>query len=261
MKLKEILIIFAIFGLIIFGHVFTFNREARASGTNPLLLQSTGAAYSSYGEEPKDQISPVENQCRDMLYQIGASEMGYAQYVSKGKFAYLQDLKLSGYLQPNASGGTLVGNYSISFYLPTGRHGFTLFAEPLDFELTPMMLDENQNVVTLVPTNEGDPNQDWADLNGLEKGYFFTNGLYYFPPFPVIADYETPLQVRLDAEKSAYVLLQLVNPEAGGAMQRMPDDSLIYISRYLTYMVGDIREFGNPYKVESSENQEESDGN
>ncbi|MFH1677119.1 MAG: hypothetical protein ABIC40_08850 [bacterium] len=256
MKPKEIITIIAIFGLIILGHVLTFNREARASGVSPLLLQSTGSAYSSYGATPKDQLAPVENQCRDMLYQIGASEMGYAQYVSKGKFAYLHELKLAGYLQPNASGGTLVGNYSITFFLPPGRLGFTLFAEPLNFELTPMMIDENQNVVNLVPTNEGDPNEDWADLNGLEKGYYFTNGFYYYPPFPIMADYETPIQVRLNAEKSEYVIFQFLKTEAEGPMKRMPDDSLIYISRYLTYLVGDTREFGNPYQFEPPNKQE-----
>ena len=125
-KLSDIAIVGGIIALIIFAFLTRLDSPARGTSVPVLFMQGGGV---SYGAAVNDRATELEYACRDKLYELGGAEAGYAQYVASGKYAYLDELIYQGYLTPNVSGGTLVSGYSISFYLPPGKRGFTLVAE------------------------------------------------------------------------------------------------------------------------------------
>jgi hypothetical protein len=133
----------------------------------------------------------------------------------------------------------MVNGYSIAFYLPATRTGFTVIAEPVNLELRPLMLTENQDVVVITPTIEQDPDQGWKNLREYLENNRYRDGRYQFPFFFETAAHDPPLQARLNHGQSNYVLLTLTGvPESG----YHADDSLIFSSFLNTYLVGDLRD-------------------
>lgn len=228
---------FGLVALMAFGYLAAIRKPARANALRPLLLQSSG---TTYGEPVNERLTPIEQGCRRVLAQIGVAELDYAAENQADVYGYLQDLVLDGYVQPNATGRSFAPSYSITFYLSPARRGFTLIAEPQIAELRPLMLTENQRVVPLTPTIEGDPNDDWQTVRESQWDRFFTQGYYDFITTAELLQYDTNLQLRLNRERTEYVLLTLEETEPG---LWAPDDSFLYVSAFASYMLGDTREF------------------
>ncbi len=236
LRTSEITIIAGALALIVFCCLSTIERPAYGAPLGRLLRQSNGIAYTVPVNE---RLTLLEYSCRSTLLQLGAAEAGYSSYVTRGKYAYLHELKLEGYLQPNMTGRTLTSDYSITFFLPPGKRGFTLVAEPTDFRLRGFMLTENQRVIPLTPSIEDDPNEDWAEVRELLLDSLYKFGRYESPSTVSLLMRDTLLQVRLNLERTEYALLSLIeNPESGF----LPDDSFLYITPFGGYVRGDTRE-------------------
>lgn len=236
--ITDISIISGLLALIIFGHLTMWRGSAQAGSFPTLQLQGTGSAYASYSEPVNERLGEFERNVREMLYDLGAAEYSYAASRPEGRYGYLDELVQHGYMMPNQTGSTLVANYSISFYLPGGRRGFTLVAEPESLDLRSYMLTENQQVVLITPTVMDDPSEDWETVRNMMGNFMEERGYYdYLGPMQLLS-YTPPLQIRLNRERTAYIIHQLMeNPEAGF----IPDEELVYISSYASYMYGDTR--------------------
>jgi hypothetical protein len=65
-----------------------------------------------------------------------------------------------------------------------------------------------------------------------ERGYYD-----YLNPMQLLS-YTPPLQIRLNRERNAYIIHQMQeHPDVG----LIPDEELVYISSYASYMYGDTR--------------------
>lgn len=236
--ISDISIISGLLALIVFGHLSMWRSAACAGGFPSLQLQGTGSSYASYFEPVDERLSQFESNVQNMLYELGAAEYSYAASRPEGKYGYLNDLAHYGYVMPNQTGRTLVSNYSITFYLPSGRRGFTLIAEPESVELRSFMITENQVAVLMTPTVLGDPSEDWESVRAMMGSYLQERGYYdYLAPMQLLS-YTPPLQIRLNRERTRYVIHQLKeNPDVGF----IPDEELVYISTYASYMYGDTR--------------------
>jgi hypothetical protein len=228
-------IIMGIVALLVFGHIMSLRASAGPGPTGPLHKQGAGSAY---GPQPDERSGQLEYQARNALMEMGSSQMSYSRKVTSGHFGYFHDLLGAGYLLPNATPTSIVNGYSIAFYLPATRSGFTIIAEPSNLELRPLMITENENVIVLTPTIEQDPDQGWKDLRDFLEENRSSYGRYQFPFYFQTAAHDPPLQARLNHGQSNYVLLTLTGvPESG----YHADDSLIFSSYFNTYLVGDLR--------------------
>ncbi len=233
----DIAIFCGIAALILFGHTLLVSGPANASGLAPLLMQGAGFSYMPIVNQNASQL---EYNARDMLYTLGSAQLSYATNVTNGKFAELQELKNIGYLQPNVTGGLLVGEYSITFYMPRNKRGFTLVAEPDNFDLRAFMITENQDVVLITPTVLPDPTEAWGTVRAMEsEALHNTNRYDYFLGMQLLS-YDPPLQIRLNAERTSYSLHSLLE---GGQYGFTLDESLVYIDSFASYLAGDTREF------------------
>lgn len=232
---QDISIACGIIALLVFAHISMSGGSANASPAGRLLMQGTGVAYG--GLPVDERLGAMEDQARKMLMQLGASQISYSSSHPRGCYAYLHDLMLAGELQPNASGRTLVNGYSIGFYLPQAKTGFTLLASPTQLQLRPLMLDENQEVVTLTPTIEGDPDRGWANIRERLRASLYQYGYYMHPMTLETIAHDPPLQARINWSGTEYVLVSLrESPESGFT----PDPSLIFSSFLNTYLVGAV---------------------
>jgi hypothetical protein len=232
----DIALSFGLVALIVFGHLAAVHSPASATSLAPLLLQGAGTAY---GEPVNEKLTPIELGCRRALAQLSSTELNYAAENPSGEYGYLQDLVLKGYLQPNATGRSLAANYSVAFYLDPVRSGFTLVAEPQTLELRALMVTENRQVVPLTPSIDADPNDDWRAARERRMEHLLTDGYYDFISTFELVQYDTLLQARLNRERTEYVLLSLEEREPG---LWAPDDSIVYVSAFASYMRGDTRE-------------------
>ncbi len=240
-RIPDISLICGLIALIVFGHVSLLQKNAAHAGNQAnLKLQGAGFSCYSYSVQVNEQSMALEYNARRKLYELGAAQASYSSYVTNGKYAWLQELVTTGYLRPNDSGATLIPRYSITCYLTSGRRGFTLVAEPQDFDLRSFMLTENQQVVLLTPTVEGDPNEDWESVRRMETEFAYEKGYYDYLDALQLLSYDPPLQVRINRERDRYVIHRLrEHPEAGYVV----DDSLMYSLVFASYMIGDTREF------------------
>jgi len=222
--------------LIVFGHFSMAGSRANASGLYPLLLQGAGAVY---GITVNERASDVEENARLALRQLGSAEMAYASgESSSGRFAWLHELHQAGLLPPNLTGRTITTGYSITFYLPQGKRGYTLIAEPLEYDFRSFMLTENQQIVLLTPSVMTDPTEGWQTVRAMESEVRNDTGrLDYFRGLEFF-NYDPPLQVRLNVEQSRYTLHRFIENEDTGWLI---DDSLVYADTFASYMVGDTR--------------------
>jgi hypothetical protein len=227
-------IVCGLIALIVFAHLTLSDRPASATGLRPLLLQGEGM---SYGITVNENAGQTEYNARYALLQIGSAEAAYASSHSSGQFAWLHELHSSGYIPPNQTGRTIITGYSIAFYLPQGKHGFTLIAEPLDFAYRPFMLTENQEVVLLTPSVQSDPTESWETVRTMESEARQDGGLYDYFAGLQLFNYNPPLQVRLDIDRARYVLHSFIELDSGYKL----DESLVYYEPYVSYMVGDTR--------------------
>ena len=229
----------AIFGgilaLIIFAHACFSYCPAHASGITHLLLQGNGGGYAVLPQN--DQATDLEYNARRMLAQLGAAQAGYAIDHGDETYAWLHSLTREGYLAPHASGRTLVNSYSITFYLPSARGGFTIIAEPRSFDLRSFMITENMNVTPLSPTVIENPDDDWATVRAMEDTLLYDYGGYDYLNSFLLYSYDPPLGLRLNREKTSYVLFAY--KEEDGLL--VPDDELVYIDNLSSYMIGDTR--------------------
>jgi len=235
-KQSDLTLACGIVAMLLLGHVITAQYPARADETGSLHKQGAGVAY---GEGANERLSQMESQARSVLKQLGSAESSYASTHTPGQYAHFRDLVRGGYLMPNAAGGNLTPGYSVTFYLPPAKRGFTLLAEPTDLQLRPLLLDENQLVVVLTPTIDGDPDEGWATIRERMETSRTRYG-YYMPPFSLeLAAHNPPLEVRINWEATNYILQALAGSASRGYV---PDDSLIYSSFLNTYLIGDVRE-------------------
>lgn len=234
--ISDVAIICGLFGLVVFGHFTLAGNRANATGLYPLLMQGQGA---SYGITVNEQASNMEENARLALRQLGSAQLAYASGESgHGRYAWLHELHQSGYLPPNLTGRTITTGYSITFYLPQGKRGFTLIAEPLDFDYRPFMLTENQGIVLLTPSVMADPTESWQTVRTMESEVRNESGRFdYFQGLQFL-NYDPPLQVRLNVEQTRYSLHSFLEGEESGWVL---DDSLIYSDVFASYMIGDIR--------------------
>jgi len=239
LRFSDVSIFCGLIALIVFGHATMWRRPAHAGALSPLMLQGTGAAYMSYAAPVNERATALEYNARWALLELGAAESGYASSRPDASYAYLQELVTAGYLQPNQTGRSLASSYSITFYINSSRQGFTLVAEPLDIDLRPFMLTENQQVVLLTPSVYGDPNEAWATVRQMENSLLYDKGRYDFLNSLQLIGYDPPLQVRLNRERTSYALHSLIADPEG---EFYVDDSLIYIGNFASYMLGDIRQ-------------------
>ena len=227
-------IISGVIALVLFAHLANLKTPARSAPLGRLLAQGAGMAY---GLQVDEQVGQMESQARSVLESLGTSQMSYASAKTSGRYGYLHDLVLAGYLQPNATGVSLSPGYSITFYLPPTKRGFTLIAHPRNIDLRPLLIDENMRVTVLTPTLEEDPDPTWAWARESLKNSYINYGFYDFPNPLEMWKHEPPLQVRLNWEHSDYVLLSLT--EKGEKW--VADDSLLYVDAFNSYMLGDVR--------------------
>jgi len=228
-------IFFGILALIIFGHACFNYSPAKAAGITHLLLQGNGTGYAVMPSN--DQATDLEYNARRTLAQLGTAQASYSSQSIVQKYAWLQNLIRGGYLAPNESGATLVHNYSITFYLSKEREGFTIIAEPKSFDLRPFMITENMNVVPLSPSITENPNDDWATVRAMEDTYLYDYGGYdYLSPF-LLNNYNPPLGLRLNRERTSYVLFAYDED----VETPMPNDELVYIDNLSSFMNGDTR--------------------
>ena len=237
LRTSDIAIFCGIAALILFGHSVIADRSANAAGLTPLLMQGSGISYLPVVNENASQL---EFNAREMLYTIGSAQLSYATNVANGRYAELQELKNIGYLQPNVTGGLLVGSYSITFYLPQNKHGFTLVAEPDTLDLRPFMITENQDVVLLTPSIMTDPTEAWETVRAMESEMLYDTNRYGFFNGLQLLNYDPPLQVRLNAEQTSYALHSF---SEGGTYGFTLDESIVYIDSFASYLAGDTRDF------------------
>jgi hypothetical protein len=154
-----------------------------------------------------------------------------------GTYGWLHNLVRDGYLAPNKSGGTLVNSYSITFYLPSARDGFTLIAEPDSLDLRSFMIDENLDVVPVTPSVLEDPNSDWMTIRAMEDTLHGDYGSYDYLNSFLLFSYNPPLGLRLNLEKTSYIIFAFKEEDE----VLSPDDTLVYVDNLSSYMIGDTR--------------------
>jgi hypothetical protein len=231
---KDFPIICGIIALLIFGHIATNHSGAHASGVGQLLMQGAGTGY---GEPVNEQLGSSEQQAISALLQLGGAQMSYSSEKTHGKNGYLSNLVLAGYLVPNATSVSMAQGYSIAFYLPSNKAGFTIIAEPTDYNLRPFMIDENQAVTLLTPIVGTDPDQGWADARTTMYSSISQYGYYQYPFTLALLGHTPPLQVRMNQGYSNYVLLSLQRTP-GNALIANPN--LIYNSFLNSYLNGQL---------------------
>ena len=232
LRLSDIAVLSGFGALVVFCILTQVPASASGTPFGGLIFQGTGSLYSV---PVNDRATLLEYACRDRLYELGSAQAGYAMYISNGSYAYLDDLIVEGYLQPNVSGRSLCSGYSISFFLPPAKRGFTLVAEPTDFDLRAFMITENLRIVTLTPSVDDDPNRDWTDVRELESDRLYAYGSYRFLSTEELISFDTPLQIRLNREVTNYALVSYHEDEQGNWV---PDDSLVYFSGMSAYLRG-----------------------
>ena len=235
-KTTDLAVLCALIALIVFGHAAMSGRTAHAAPSASLLMQGAGVSYEL---QINEHATDLEYNARDTLAMLGSAQMAYAANTSSGKYAEIDQLLRAGYLQPNQSGRTMVSGYSISFYLPGGRRGFSLIAESHDFSLRSFLISENQEVILLTPSVLGDPNSSWETVRAMESELQYTEGRFDFLHGLQLLNYDPPLQVRLNAERTQYLLCSFKTDEND---LFDIDDSIIYMSSLRSYMIGDTRE-------------------
>jgi len=232
---SDVTIACGLISLIVFAHVALTGRSASAAPTSPLLMQGEGVSYEM---QVNENATNLEYNARNTLSMLGSAQMSYAASTSSGRYGELSELLSAGLLQPNQTGGTMVSGYSISFYLPPGRHGFTMTADAVDLTLRSFLLTENQKVVLLTPSVESDPNESWKTVRLMESELYGSEGRYDFLHGIPLINYDPPLQVRMNSERTNYVINAFIVGEDG---MYTVDDSLIYSSAFMSYMIGDTR--------------------
>jgi len=233
---SDIAIFSGIIALVIFAHFCVAGSPARASGHRPLLLQGGGMTYA---EPVNNRLSELEFNARTTLSYLGQAQQSYASSHADWRYVWLQDLVNSGYLQPNATGRTLTASYSITFYIPPDQSGFSLIAEPLELDLRSWMITENQDVLLLTPSVMDDPDENWAEVRSMQLDNLYEYGHYEYINTLMLWSYTPVLQCRYNRELTSYLLTALTEDYMRGFI---PDDSLIYISSYASYLVGDVRD-------------------
>ena len=235
LTLPDVTIYCGLLALVIFSLICISKQPASASVLHPLLLQGGGMAY---GQPVDENVGPLESNARMVLYELGSAEASYSSRHSRGEYTFLQDLMYTGLVLPNNTGSTLAQNYSITFYLPPGRRGFTLIAEPKQNNLRPFMITENQDVVLLTPSVMNDPTEDWAEVRDIELNNLCETGRYNYISSLQLINYDPILDVRLNREMTRYVIHSLINDPTG---RYFLDDSLVYVDAFAAYMIGDTR--------------------
>jgi hypothetical protein len=231
---KDFAIASGIIAILVFGHVASFQSRAHASQIGGLLLQQ-GAAQA-YGEPVNERLGTAEQQARDVLMQIGSAEAGYSSERTAGRSGWLSDLIMAGYFAPNASPTSLAQGYSIAIYLPSTKQGFTAVAEPVDFTLRPIMIDESQRVSSLSASIMSDPDEGWASARYRMESSLGQWGYYQYPFSMELLAHTPPLQVRMSGGYTSYLLFSLLQTQNGSFV---PDPSLLYSSYLNTYLVGE----------------------
>jgi len=234
-RISDLAFVCGMLSLIVFSHVVLSGYSADASPMSPVLMQGGGVSYNL---QVNERATDLEYNARRMLLSLGSAQLSYAASTSSNRFADLHELLSAGYIQPNLTGGTMVSGYSVSFYLPSGKRGFTLTAESQDFTLRSFLMTENQRVVLLTPAVLSDPTEAWETVRAMESELYYTEGSYKYLQSLMLLNYDPPLQVRINAEKSNYILSSLVVADDGFYAV---DDSLIYFSSFMSYMIGDTR--------------------
>lgn len=199
-------------------------------------MQGAGAAY---GLQVDEKVGQMEENARAVLMDLGNSQMSYARKNPSGKYGYFTDLVLAGYLQPNATTTSVAAGYSIVFYLPPKKLGFTMIAEPVDIRLRPILLDENMQVVPLIPTLDQDPDPEWLKIRDSMLQSYINYRYYQFPYSIQLMSHKPPLQVRINQNHKNYILFALREDPTKGMM---PDNSMIWMSSLNSYFVGDTRQ-------------------
>lgn len=232
---SDIPIFLGILALIVFGHACFNYNPAQAAGFTRLLLQGAGAGYMV--DSSNDRATDLEYNARRVLAQLGSAQISYSLDHGDDTYAWLHNLIREGYLAPNESGGTLVNSYSITFYLPSARGGFTLVAESRNLDLRSFLITENQDVVPLTPTVIENPNDDWATVRAMEETLYYDYGGYDYLNSLFLYSYNPPLGLRLNLEKTGYILFAYKEEDE----ILVPDDELIYIDNLSSFMIGDTR--------------------
>lgn len=233
---SDLQILLGIFALIIFGHACFNYSPVKAAGLTHLLLQGNGEG--GYAVMPSNgQATDLEYNARRTLSQLGSAQASYSANYGADTYGWLQNLVRDGYLSPNESGATLVNSYSITFYLPSERQGFTIIAEPKSFDVRPFMITENMNVVPLSPAIIENPDDDWATVRAMEDTLLYDYGGYDYLSSFLLDNYNPPLGLRLNREKTSYMLFAF--NEVDEAL--LPNDELVYIDNLSAFMNGDTR--------------------
>jgi hypothetical protein len=235
-KYTDLAIAIFIVVILVFGHIATIRSRAEGSPAGRLLLQGAGGGYG--GPAPDETLGTMEFQATDMLRQLGMSEASYASKRGNGRYGNISDLVMSGELAPNATGAGLAPGYSITFLTPATKNGFTLIAEPTNYQLRPLMIDEGQKVYTMVPTLDGDPDTTWGTARSRMENSIDKYGYYMYPVSADLLTHNPPIQARIDWEGRNYVILSLSGSAAFGYV---PDPSVVYSSYLRTYLIGDTR--------------------
>ncbi|HEX9745674.1 MAG TPA: hypothetical protein VGB30_09625 [bacterium] len=233
----DISLLAGVLALVVFFHIASVGNRVRAEEHDSLYKQGGGSAYGIF---PDQRLTPLEETCRSALMMVGQAEYSYSSHRQSRQYAYLQELVKDGYLTANTTGRSLAGEYSISFYLPVGRDGFTLIAEPMNYELRPLMLNESWEITSLTTSIDGDPSDDWGSVREKETDYYWENG--FFKPFGMfeLGQIREDLQVRVNHEQSGYLIHRMITDNLKG---RYPDNSMFYLYGYRSYIIGDTREF------------------
>ena len=235
-RVSELAVLSGVMAVLVFFYLAGLSVGAQTSEEDTLSEEGAGVAY---GFDVDQRINQLEESCRQTLHMLGQAEVSYASKFSERNFAFLHELIGSGFLEPNISGRTLTADYSIAFYLPANRRGFTLLAEPVNIELRPFLFDENFQVTYLTTSIDGDPSDDWTSIRERQTDYFWDNGRFReFNPIDM-AGHDSPLQVRLNREKTSYIIIRMRSNDFFG---QIPDDSLLYSYTFRSYLIGDLRE-------------------
>lgn len=237
MKNKNDLIIIAgLFCALVIFNLAGAGALASAKPDKVLHKQGTG---SSYGISVDQRISMLESNCRDMLVYLAEAQSEHAKADLAGRYGWLQQLISDGYLEPNKTGKTLVNEYSITFFLNEKSDGFTLVAEPMNFDLRPYLITENKKVVPLTSSIEDDPTDEWKKSRTGMNDHFWGYGVFDYPITMPGAPNPENLQVRINREKTSYVIHKM---KKTGNEKARPDESFLYSYDFRAYLYGDLRE-------------------
>ncbi len=232
---SDISIFIGLVALLVFCHMAISDRPASAGVVNPLLMQGAGSSY--FGLEINERATELEINARNKLYELGSAQLAYSRSTHSGNFAHFQELISNGYIQPNMTGRTLTSDYSISFFFPERKRGFTLIAQPMKIDLRAFMITENMEVILMTPSIDSDPNESWATVRAMESELKSTEGRFSFLKGFQLLEYEPPLQIRLDADRKEFVLVSFDSDEYGLKL----DDTMVFSSSMSDYLIGDTR--------------------